>query len=720
MSAGAFLSPAWYRVAGLRPQLSDHAQIQRQRYRGVLWYLVTDRHHGRVHRFSPAAYLLLSRMDGKRTVEQLWQDVVQTLGEEAPGQDEVIHLLGQLHASDLLQCDVMPDTAELFDRYGKQARGTWQRNLLNPLAIRLPLWDPDAFLQRTLLWVQSLMGSFGFLLWLAVVLTASLLAAVHWRELTENFSDRVLALHNLVMIVLIFPLLKALHELGHAYATRAGGGEVHELGLMLLVLMPIPYVDATAAAGFRSKWSRVIVGAAGMMVEVFVASLALFLWLLVEPGTGRALLFNIMLIAGVSTLLFNGNPLLRYDGYYMLSDWLEIPNLAPRANRYWGYLAERYLFALRDLEPFAATRGERRWFLFYAPLAFVYRVLVMVGIALFLASTFFVVGVVMALWSGVTLLLLPLGKALNYLFTSPRLASRRHRALLVSGVLTALGLTVIGLLPLPLRTQSEGVVWLPEQAEVRAGTSGFIRRVLVKPGTWVAADTPLVECEEPVLAAEIALQRARVAELQTRRAAEWLQDRVKADITRQELEQEQAKLARAEERAEQLTIRSGTRGRFVLVQEPADLPGRFVKQGDLIGYVVAGAADRVRVVVTQDNIDLVRRRTQAVAVRFADHLDTVLPATLIREVPAAKTQLPSPALSIQGGGQQALDPRDPQGNTTLERVFEFDLALASPPPDRPAPTYGSRVYVRFEHRPEPLLSQGWRRLRQLFLSRLHV
>jgi putative peptide zinc metalloprotease protein len=720
MSAGAFLSPSWYRVAGLRPQLGDPAQIQRQRYRGVLWYLITDRRSGRVHRFSPAAYLLLSRMDGRRTVAQIWQEVVQALGEEAPGQDEVIQLLGQLHASDLLQCDVMPDTAELFDRFGKQARGTWQRNLLNPLAIRLPLWDPDAFLKRTLPWVQPLLSRFGFLLWLAVVLTGIVLAAAHWQELTENFSDRVLALHNLVILWLTFPVLKALHELGHAYATRAGGGEVHELGIMLLVLMPIPYVDATATAGFRRRWRRVFVGAAGMMVEVFLASLALFLWLLVEPGAWRAVLFNVMLIAGVSTLLFNGNPLLRYDGYYMLSDLLEIPNLAQRANRYWAYLAERYLFAVRELEPFEATGGERRWFLFYAPLSFVYRILVMVGIALFLASTFFVVGVVMALWSGVTLLLLPLGKALHYLFASPRLASRRRRALLVSGALTALVLTGVGLLPLPLRTQSEGVVWLPKQAEVRAGTSGFIRRVLVKPGTPVAADEPLVECEEPVLAAEIALHRARVAELETRRAAEWVTDRVKAEITRQELEQEQANLVRAEERAGQLIIRSGTRGRFVLAQEPADLPGRFVKQGDLIGYVVDGAADRVRVVVTQDNIDLVRRHTRAVAVRFADRLDVVLPATLIREVPAAKTQLPSPALSTQGGGQQALDPRDPQGNTALERIFEFDLALASPLAGATAPAYGSRVYVRFEHQPEPLVSQWWRRLRQLFLSRLNV
>ena len=126
----------------------------------------------------------------------------------------------------------------------------------------------------------------------------------------------------------MFPLIKALHELGHATAKRAGGGEVHDMGVMLLVLMPVPYVDASSANVLRSRWQRALIGAAGMLVELFVAALAFYVWLLVEPGLLRAVCFNVMLVAGVSTLIFNGNPLLRYDAYYILADLIELPNLA--------------------------------------------------------------------------------------------------------------------------------------------------------------------------------------------------------------------------------------------------------------------------------------------------------------------------------------------------------------------------------------------------------
>ena len=110
------------------------------------------------------------------------------------------------------------------------------------------------------------------------------------------------------------PLIKAMHELGHATATHAGGGEVHDMGVMMLVLFPVPYVDASGASALGSKWRRALVGAGGMIAEVFVAALAMFAWTLLEPGLARAAMFNVMLVAGVSTVLVNGNPLLRFDG----------------------------------------------------------------------------------------------------------------------------------------------------------------------------------------------------------------------------------------------------------------------------------------------------------------------------------------------------------------------------------------------------------------------
>ena len=278
------LSSLWYRVAALRPRLLARARLHRHRYRGELWYLLQDPASGKVHRFTPAARLILAAMDGRRTVHDLWQLAQRRLGDDAPTQDEILQLLGQLHGADLLQTDVPPDALEVFQRGERETRAKSRRAWANPMAVRIPVFDPGVFLDRLAKWWPRLWGVPGAVLWLLVVVPALVLLPQRWPELTHNLSDRVLEADNLLLLGLVFPLIKALHELGHATATRAGGGEVHDMGLMLLVLMPVPYVDASAATVLRSRWSRALVGAAGMLVELFVAALAFYLWMSVEPG----------------------------------------------------------------------------------------------------------------------------------------------------------------------------------------------------------------------------------------------------------------------------------------------------------------------------------------------------------------------------------------------------------------------------------------------------
>src|SRR5262249_38846026 len=248
---------------------------------------------------------------------------------------------------------------ELFARGEREERARHFRSFANPMAIRIPLLDPDRLLNRCRGLLRLIWSGWGALVWVAVVLPAFVLIWPHWPELTHNFSDRVLAVDNLVTLYLVFPVIKALHEMGHASATKAGGGEVHDLGIIFLVLLPVPYVDASAASVFRSKYRRAVVGAAGMGVELFVAAIAFYLWLLIEPGLLRATLFNVMMIASVSTVLFNGNPLLRYDAYYILVDLIEIPNLAARSARYWRYLIERYILGVHEAEAPDASLAEK-------------------------------------------------------------------------------------------------------------------------------------------------------------------------------------------------------------------------------------------------------------------------------------------------------------------------------------------------------------------------
>jgi putative peptide zinc metalloprotease protein len=716
VSVRPFLSSSWHRVADLRPQLPEHATVHRHRYRGSVWYVVHDHATGRLHRVSTAAGVAVNAMDGRRTVDELWQSTLTRMGDDAPSQDDFIQLLAQLHAVDLLQTEVTPDSAELLKRSDHAGRAQWLQNIFNPLAVRLRIWHPDKFFDRTIAYVRWLFGWPGMVLWLVTVVPAILLAAQHWRELAEDASDRILAADNLLLIALCYPVIKALHEFGHAYAVKAFGGAVHEIGLMFLVFAPVPYVDASAASEFRSKWRRALVGAAGMTVEIFIAALALYVWLLVEPGMVRAMAYNVMVIAGITTILFNGNPLLRYDGYYILTDVLEIPNLRLRSTRYWGYLAERYIFNLDEASEFAAASGERLWLFLYAPASFLYRIAVMLGIAIFIASQYRFVGIIIAIWGFLTGVALPVGKSFWQVVAGRRLQRQRTRAMLTTFGATAISVIVVFLVPAPLHTKTEGVVWLPETADVRAATDGFVTRLLAKPGQQVRLGEPLIESEDATLAAELDGLRGRVAEFEVRLAAQRFSDRVKAELTATELRQAEAELTSETRHAERLVARSRADGAFV-VAKPQDLPGRYFHEGQLIGYVLPSASRIVRATVGQDDIDLVRSKLRGVSVRLAQRLDEVVSARVIREVPGGSEDLPSKVLGGTGGGALPVDPRDPHGTKSLQRVFQFDLEL---PAEDASAAFGSRAYVRFEHRWEPLGQQIWRRARQLLLSRLQT
>jgi putative peptide zinc metalloprotease protein len=519
-----------------------------------------------------------------------------------------------------------------------------------------------------------------------------------------------------VLLWLVYPLLKALHELGHAYAVKSGEGEVHEMGIMLLVLAPIPYVDATAAGAFRSKWSRALVGAAGILVELFVAGIAMFVWVLVEPGLLRAIAFNVLLVAGASTLLFNGNPLLRYDGYYVLSDLIEIPNLGNRSNQYWQWLAKRYLFGLKSIERPPASVGERRWFVFYGAASFIYRTLVMIAITLFIAGEFFVVGVVLALWAAITMFALPIGKGLAYVLSSPELQRVRTRARLLTFGALALFLLFVLAVPMPLRTHAEGVVWVPENAEVRAAADGFVERLLVPPEASVGSGDLLLVTVDPTLSAEVEQSRARLRQFEVQYASLMFSERVQAAAIQEDLQRERVALARAEEKLDALLVVAAVPGVLKLARAQ-DLPERFVKQGELLGYILSTPPRWLRVVVTQDDIALVRERRAAVEVKIVDRIEQTWPARVHREVPGAHDRLPSKALSLAGGGPHGTDPRDPDGLKSLQRLFQFDLEL---PPEVGPLQIGTRAYVRFHHHAEPLATQWGRRLRQLFLARFNV
>jgi len=713
--AQPYLSASWYRVAHLKPHIRAHTQFHRHHYRGQLWYVLQDHSTGRCHRLSPTTYQLAGLMDGERTAQEIWDLASARLGDDAPTQDETIRLLGLLHTADVLICDAPPDTTELLRRQQRREAQEWWRRFSNPLSIRVGLLDPDHFLERWLPAVRPLFSPVALVFCGLLIGAALLLAGAHGAELSEG-ALTLLEPRNLLLMWILYPLIKAFHEFGHAFATKYWGGEVHDIGVLFLVFFPIPYVDASAASAFSDKWKRMAVGAAGVGVELVLASLALFVWLSVEPGLVASIAFDIMVIGGASSLFFNGNPLLRFDGYYVLADAIEIPNLSSRSKDYLTYLTLRHGFGLEQVRQPVTGQGEEGWFVGYGIASYLYRLTVLVAIALFLAGKLFVVGVLLALFALVMQLLVPLLRGAAFVLTNPRVATRRGRAIATS---TAFILVIVGLfafLPTPSFTRAEGVIWPPDGTHVRAGASGFVIRLLAPPDSVVTRGLPLVLIRDPELEARAAVLEAQLSELRARLHAEQTSDRVRAEMTRDEMASLESSLARTRERIGEVVIRSPSDGTFVSPLA-RDLLGRFIEQGQLIGYVVGDSIDRARVILRQSDVALVREHTEGVELRLSSRVGQVIPARISREVPAALERLPSPALGTLAGGRVPVDPRDPDGTQTLEKVFQLDVEMAT---GTGASEIGERVYVRFHHGSETMARRSYRALRRLFMREIGV
>jgi putative peptide zinc metalloprotease protein len=718
-SVKSLFSQSWYRVAGLKPQLRGHTRFHHHVYRGTDWYVLQDLSTGRFYRFSREAYLVIGLMDGERTMDEIWEGSCETLGDDMATQDEAINLLSYLHQSDLLQSDMPPDMADLGHRSRKERRQKWLARVKSPAAMNFALWDPDRFLSHTAFLARPFTGPLGAVVWSLVLLVGLLLLSSHWKELATDVTDRVLSMENLLLLAFIYPVSRLLHEMGHAYAVKRWGGEVHELGIMLVVFMPLPYVDASWSSAFPSKWRRMLVGAAGILVDLFLAALAMIVWSVTEPGAARAVAYNVLFVSGLSTLLLNGNPLIRFDSYYVLTDFLEIPNLGDRSNAYVGYLLKRYILRMSDITPQQTTPGERPWLVVYSILSFFYRIFITVGILFFIAGKFFVVGGLLAVWAAISMVVVPFAKAVRRLFAEMAQTNKGTGPVIVlGGAFVVLLLAFILWWPLPSFTLTEGVIWVPEESQVFSGTDGFIAKVLVRSGSRVVRGDALVLCDSPDLKAETKVLEASLAEAETRLRVSLATDRTGADKLREEIAQVQAKLERARERASEMMVRSPAAGLFIL-PDAQDWPGRFVRRGAPIGYVVDFSQTIVRVIVNQADIDHIRHRTKTVEGRLAESPAVVFPALIRREVPAASAELPSMALSLQGGGRIALDPRE---NSTavapkaFEKLFHFDIEV-------PGATFtgiGERVYVRFSHDPESLGSRVHRSVRRLFLRRLNV
>jgi putative peptide zinc metalloprotease protein len=275
---------------------------------------------------------------------------------------------------------------------------------------------------------------------------------------------------------------------------------------------------------------------------------------------------------------------------------------------------------------------------------------------------------------------------------------------------------LIFVVPVPSYTRSEGVIWMPEEAQLRSETDGFASPLLLNLPATIEKSTPIIEINDPLLNTEAEVLLAKLKELNTKFRSEWENDRVKADNIKEEMLSVAEEYKHARKKQQSMRIVSKKAGKL-LIPEVDDLPGRFVHQGEIIGYVMDNSLPTVRVVVAQSDIGQIQKRVEGVEIRLVNHPDQTLPATIIRRTPEATNYLPSAALATPHGGKIPIDPNVKDKLKLKEKMFQIDLEFT---PVTDTIEIGQRVYVRFDHGTESLAQQWYRSFRQVFLRQFNV
>jgi putative peptide zinc metalloprotease protein len=495
----------------------------RQVYQGQAWWVVKDPISLHYFRFRPEEYWLLDMLDGQKSLEVLKEQFEAKFPPRRITVEELSRFVATLHRSGLVIGDRPGQGPQLFERRRQRIWKQWMAWLANIMSMRFRGIDPDRLLTRLDPWFGWLFSPPAIVCMLAFVASAVLLVLVNFDTFRSKLPEfhQFFAAGNWLYLAIALGVTKVLHEFGHGLSCKHYGGECHEMGMMLLVLTPCLYCDVSDSWMLPSKWKRAAIGAAGMYVEVIIASIATFLWWNSHPGIFNQLCLDVMFVSSVSTILFNANPLLRYDGYYILSDILEIPNLRQKATTILGRLASRWCLGIKQPEdPFLPQRN-RGLFALYAVASSLYGWFVSLSIFLFVWSVFKpyrleVLGQILAgaaLWG---LVVKPIHGMIKFLNVPGRRDEVKTKNLVFTAIVAAALAGAIALIPLPQRVWCAAELRPRGEETVYVTVPGRLESLAVKPGSLVKKGDELARLSSVDLDLEIADLEGKASQSRSR------------------------------------------------------------------------------------------------------------------------------------------------------------------------------------------------------------
>lgn len=654
-----------------RFRLADGVVASPQQHRGEAGYHLHHTGRGEFFAIGSNEAALLSLLDGRRSFAEVISLAARALGPQAPTEAAALQFCTRLFKSGVL---VLQDDQTTHHAASEPRR----RPLWNPFWMQLPLGSPDRRLAAALPLVRWLLHPVTAVVSVGLVVTALLLIGIDWPRFRASAGE-VFSRDNWLWLGLAWLGLKLLHESAHGLACKHHGGEVRDVGVILVLLAPMAYVDVTSSWSFRSKWQRMHVAAAGMWAELTAAAIAVIVWTRTSSVETAHLLHNVILMAGMTTLLFNLNPLMRFDGYYLLSDFLGIPNLAPRGAAAVRQCVLRWLCGT-PRSGVIETGATATIVLAYGAAAALWRVLVAGGLLLAAAVMFHGAGVLLTLvglllWVGA-----PLWrglKALREMLQDDPVAVLRGTVFGGSAA-ALLGLS-LAWLPNPIGATAPGVIDFAEASHVRAPVDGFVAEIRVHEGEHVEAGAELfVLANEPLVnelrELEIALRESEVRRLAAVNTDEPGEGQIEAAL---QVSLESRRRER-QQQVEQLSIHAPQAG-YVIARRLAERAGGYVRAGEEL--CVLGDDARKEVVLAVDQ-PMLRRIAVGQYLQVRTGAAEAVTGELARIRPRAELTAPHPSLNAVHGGPLAnceapASDSDADSLSLVEPVVDARLTLDS-------------------------------------------
>lgn len=618
-----------------------------------------------------------------------------------PTTEELGNLLGFLAENHLLSLHSAAYTTALLAQHRRGRLSALNWLLHHYLFFRIPLWRPDLWLQRALPWVDWIYSRSFLLAMLAITVLALVLTGRQIDLFAASFMD-TLTPGGLLAYFTALAVAKSLHELGHAFTATRNGVRVAHMGVAFLVLWPMLYTDTGESWRLRDRRQRLAIASAGILTELGLAALATLAWNLADPGDLRQALFFLAVTSWLISLALNASPFMRFDGYFILSDLVDVPNLHERSFALARTWLRRALLGWNEAWPEACPPRRRRLFIAFALATWLYRLSVFIGIAVLVYYMFFkLLGILLFLVEIGWFVVRPIRKELG-IWQARRAETRGNRKLLA---LLALGaLLLIATVPWGGSVTAQGWAHAGDSQVIYSPLPARVGSIATRGGPVQAGAVVLV-LEQPE-----SRMRERVAE--AGRAALDSQltglaglpdgEARRATLEGQRaLRQAEASAARTESR--RLELRAPVAGQLADI-DPDLQPGVWVGPQQPLAVVLDGSAWVAEAFIGQHERD---RVAVGNAVRFYPADDALHPLEgTVSEIDESRVaQLPHPLLSARHGGTIAVL-QDAQGMTPRDPLYRVRIRLAAAP-DRLAVRRGS---VLIEATPRSLLADTARSL----------